>query len=207
MISMSFFSSRRRHTISKRDCSSDVCSSDLTVNLVTAGAGYDEVAQRFQAAAGTDSVPDLVIASDVWWFRYFINDQILPLDDVFAHLEVDVDDYNPTLYDDYEYEGEHYAAPYARSTPLFYYNKDLFAQAGLDDRGPQTWQEFEQWAPALAEVVPADGAPLGLGLGTSWSAWWMSNVLWGHGGQFSSEWEVTLDSPQAQAAGEWVREL
>lgn len=179
----------------------------ITVNLVTAGAGYDEVAQRFQAAAGTDSVPDLVIASDVWWFRYFINDQILPLDDVFAHLEVDVDDYNPTLYDDYEYEGEHYAAPYARSTPLFYYNKDLFAQAGLDDRGPQTWQEFEQWAPALAEVVPADGAPLGLGLGTSWSAWWMSNVLWGHGGQFSSEWEVTLDTPQAQAAGEWVREL
>src|SRR5690625_405188 len=58
----------------------------ITVNLVTAGAGYDEVAQRFQAAAGTDSVPDLVIASDVWWFRYFINDQVLPLDDVFAHL-------------------------------------------------------------------------------------------------------------------------
>lgn len=179
----------------------------IAVKLVTAGAGYDEVAQRFQAAAGTDSVPDLVIASDVWWFRYFVNDQIMPVDDVFAHLGVDVEDYNSTLYSDYEYEGQHYAAPYARSTPLFYYNKDLFAQAGLDDRGPQTWQEFEQWAPALAEVVPADGAPLGLGLGTSWSAWWMSNVLWGHGGQFSAEWEVTLDTPEAHAAGEWVREL
>src|SRR5437868_14591672 len=29
---MFFFSSRRRHTISKRDWSSDVCSSDLTTN-------------------------------------------------------------------------------------------------------------------------------------------------------------------------------
>lgn len=179
----------------------------IKVDLVTAGAGYDEIAQRFQAAAGTDAVPDLVIASDVWWFRYFVNEQIMPVDDVFAHLGVDTGDYNPTLYSDYEYEGQHYAAPYARSTPLFYYNKELFAQAGLPDRGPQTWQEFEEWAPALAEVVPADGAPLGLGVGTSWSAWWMSNILWGQGGQFSDGWEVTLDTPEAIAAGEWVREL
>ena len=38
----------------------------IEVNLVTAGANYDEIAQRFQAAAGTDEIPELVGASDVW---------------------------------------------------------------------------------------------------------------------------------------------
>lgn len=179
----------------------------IKVNLVTAGANYDEVAQRFQAASGTDSLPDLVIASDVWWFRYFVNGQIMPLDDVFEHIDANVEDFNTTLYNDYEYEDQHYAAPYARSTPLFYYNKDMFEAAGLPDRGPETWAEFEEWAPKLQEVVPADGAPLGLGTGTSWAAWWGSNVLWTSGAQFSDGWDVTLDSPEALEAGEWLRSL
>src|SRR5699024_11216874 len=34
-----FFSSRRRHTISKRDWSSDVCSSDLAAGRTVAGPG------------------------------------------------------------------------------------------------------------------------------------------------------------------------
>ena len=52
----------------------------IQVTLVTAGANYDEVAQKFQASSGSSNIPDLVIASDVWWFRYMINGQILPLD-------------------------------------------------------------------------------------------------------------------------------
>lgn len=180
---------------------------DITINHVTAGAGYDEIAQRFQAASGTDEIPELVIASDVWWFRYLVNGQVMALDDVFAHLEVDTADYVETLYSDYEYEGRHYAAPYARSTPLFYYNKDMWSAAGLPDRGPETWEELSEWAPALWDQVPSDGAPLALSIGTSWSAWWYSNVLWGYGGGFSDEWTVTLDTPQAQEAGEFVHRM
>ncbi|UFU07029.1 ABC transporter substrate-binding protein [Ruania halotolerans] len=180
---------------------------DIRINHVTAGAGYDEIAQRFQAASGTDETPDLVIASDVWWFRYFVNGQIIPIDDVFAHLGSDTSDFVPTFYSDYEYDGAHYAAPYARSTPLFYYNKALWAQAGLPDRGPETWAELQEWAPALREVVPADGAPLGNGIGPSWSAWWFSNIIWGMGGAMSDEWTVTLDTEEALAAGNFVRDM
>src|SRR5699024_12047947 len=39
-----FFSSRRRHTRSKRDWSSDVCSSDLTERAATAGGTTDDLA-------------------------------------------------------------------------------------------------------------------------------------------------------------------
>lgn len=180
---------------------------DIRVNLVTAGANYDEVAQRYQAAAGTKDLPDLVIASDVYWFRYFVNGQVMPLDDIFRFLDADTGDFVSTLYDDYSYQGSHWAAPYARSTPLFYYNKAHWAAAGLPDRGPATWDELAEWAPALRKVVPAEGAPLGLSLGPSWSAWWFSNILWGRGGAYSNEWEVTLSTPEAIEAGNFVRDM
>ncbi|HEY0187126.1 MAG TPA: ABC transporter substrate-binding protein [Cellulomonas sp.] len=179
----------------------------ITVNLVTAGANYDEVAQRFQAASQTDEKPDLVIASDVWWFRYHLNDQVMALDDVFDYLDADADDFQTTLYDDYEYDGQHWAAPYARSTPLFYYNKTMWAAAGLPDRGPATWDELQEWSTALAAQVPDSGSTFGLSLGTSWSAWWFENMLWGQGGQYSDGFDLTLDSDEAVAGGEFLRDL
>ena len=47
-------------------------------------------------------------------------------------------------------DGKHYALPYARSTPLFYYNKDVWKKAGLPDRGPAAWDEFDDVGPAAA---------------------------------------------------------
>src|ERR1700754_2800240 len=114
----------------------------ITVTLVTAGESYDEVAQRFQAASGTNNVPDLVGASDVWWFRYMINGQIIPLDGLATHLSIDTADYNRTLFDDYAFREQHWALPYARSTPLFYYNREVWQRAGLPDRAPETWDEL-----------------------------------------------------------------
>ncbi|GAA4622512.1 ABC transporter substrate-binding protein [Cellulomonas oligotrophica] len=180
---------------------------EISVNLVTAGANYDEVAQRFQAASQTDALPDLVISSDVWWFRYHLNDQIMPLDDVFEHLGSDTDDYVSAFYGDYEYEGQHWAAPYARSTPLFYYNKDMWEAAGLPDRGPETWAELAEWSADLEGQVAADSKPFGLSTGPSWAAWWFENMIWGQGGQYSDEWETTLDTPEAIAGGEFLRDL
>ncbi len=180
---------------------------DIKVNLVTAGANYDEVAQRFQAASQTDEKPDLVIASDVWWFRYHLNDQIMPLDDVFEAIDADADDFQEGLYGDYEYDGQHWAAPYARSTPLFYYNKTMWEAAGLPDQGPETWEQLQEWSTALEAQVPEGGSPFGLSLGTSWSAWWFENMIWGQGGQYSDEFDVTLDSEESLAGGEFLRGL
>src|SRR5699024_6588306 len=53
-----FFSSRRRHTRSKRDWSSDVCSSDLRLaglRVITIGAGQQASAN--EAAISLDALP------------------------------------------------------------------------------------------------------------------------------------------------------
>ncbi|MFQ4150582.1 ABC transporter substrate-binding protein [Arthrobacter sp. LAPM80] len=179
--------------------------SGIKVSLVTAGANYDEVAQKFQAASGSSNVPDLVIASDVWWFRYMINGQILPLDQLAAHLDFGTGDFNATLYNDYAFKDAHWAVPYARSTPLFYYNKSVWEKAGLPDRAPKTWTEFDEWAPKIATA--SNVVPLGLGKGSSWSAWWFCNMLWGAGGSYSKDWTMTLDSPQALEAANYLQKL
>lgn len=180
---------------------------DISVELVTAGKDYDEVAAKFQAAASSDSVPDLVGASDVWWFRYHLNGQILPLDNVLAQIGTDLDDYNSTLLGDYQYDGQQWAMPYARSTPLFYYNKSAWEAAGLPDRGPETWDEFEEWAPKLNSVSQS-GKALALGKGTSWAAWWFLNIMWGQGGRYSDEFDLSpLTGDETVAAGEYLRRM
>src|SRR3954471_9939089 len=96
--------------------------SDIKVNLVTAGANYEEIAQKFQAAQAGGQLPDLIVFSDVWWFRYKMLDSIIPLDGLIDAVGIDTGDFRDQLLADYTYEDAQWAIPWARSTPLFYYN-------------------------------------------------------------------------------------
>src|SRR5699024_11657355 len=51
LYSVFFFSSRRRHTRSKRDWSSDVCSSDLCVSRLSPGSGRRNVWLRLPSGS------------------------------------------------------------------------------------------------------------------------------------------------------------
>jgi len=48
-------------------------------------------------------------------------------------------------------EGKMIGMPFNSSTPLLYYNKDAFAEAGIENP-PATWEEFEAIAPVLKEA-------------------------------------------------------
>jgi hypothetical protein len=156
--------------------------SAIKVTLVTAGANYEEVAQKFQTAQQGGQLPHLVVLSDVWWFRYMINDSIINLDPLIASLDYKVDDYRKGLWADYQYKGKQWAVPWARSTPLFYYNKAMWKTAGLDDRAPKTWQEFAEWAPKLKQANPAITAPYMHVAASDYDSWSLQNKVWGFGG-------------------------
>ena len=176
----------------------------ITVNHVTAGSNYEEIAQRFQTAqAAQDDLPAVVVLSDVWWFRYFINGNIAALDPMIEQLGIDVADYRDSLVADYQYDGKQWALPYGRSTPLFYYNKDHFAAAGLPDRAPETWAEFEEWAPKLTQGDVAYMYPDLAG----YAGWTLQNVLWGRGTAWSEEWDLAaITSPETVEAFQWVQD-
>src|SRR3954467_6908178 len=89
--------------------------SDIKVTLVTAGANYEEIAQKFQAAQAGGDLPDLIVFSDVWWFRYYMLDSIIPLDSLVKAVGIEKDDYREGLWADYTYDDAQWAVPWARS--------------------------------------------------------------------------------------------
>jgi sn-glycerol 3-phosphate transport system substrate-binding protein len=64
-------------------------------------------------------------------------------------------------------KGEMLSFPFNSSTPVFYWNKDVFAKAGLDpNRAPQTWPEVM----AAAAKIKASGASQ-CAYTTGWPSW------------------------------------
>jgi sn-glycerol 3-phosphate transport system substrate-binding protein len=177
----------------------------LSVKLIDAGKDYDEVAQKFNAALiGTD-VPDVVVLDDIWWFHFALSGVIAPLDDLFGEVGVDTTDYVDTLLADYEFDGGHYALPYARSTPLFYYNKAVWERAGLPDRGPNSWQEFDEWGPQVQRVVGDRRSAHGWANAETIS-WTFQGPNWAFGGAYSDKWTLTFTEPATIAAGNFLRD-
>ncbi|WP_308819861.1 ABC transporter substrate-binding protein [Pseudonocardia alni] len=172
------------------------------VNLVTAGANYEEIAQRFQTAqaGGGSQLPDLVVLSDVWWFRYYMQRSIVPMDPLIAATGIDTADYRQQLIEDYRYDGRLWALPWARSTPIFYYNKAHWQKAGLPDRAPATWAEMAEWGPKLQAAGTGAQKAYQLPALADYAGWSFQNNLWGEGGAWSNEWDVTCDSPEAVRA-------
>ena len=161
--------------------------SDVKVNRQVQGS-YEETAQKLTAALAANTAPDMVLLSDVWWFKFYRAKVLKPLDDLAASAKIDGTDFVESLWKEGIRKNQQYWIPFARSTPLFYYNADMLAAAGLPDRGPKTWDEFIEWAPKL---VKKEGDTLKVaafaGLAAaSYSAWVFQCVNWAFGGSYST---------------------
>ncbi len=180
---------------------------DLTVNLVDGGKNYEEVAQKLNAALTGNDVPDVVVVSDVTWFNFALNDQLTPLNDLFAEAGVDTSSYVDSLFGDYELEGKTYGLPFARSTPLFYYNKQIWNRAGLPNRGPESWDEFMEWAPRIQDTIGDGKHAIAMYDGSNYLDWTMQNMVWDSDGAFSRDWEATFTDPGTIAGVERLKRI
>lgn len=161
----------------------------ITVSLENSGATYEETSQAFQTAQGTDTLPDVVVLSDATWFPNYLNDSLIAVDDVLAAADVDTAGYVEALYEDYNYEGAHYGVPYARSTPLFYYNVDHYTEAGIEGP-PETWEDVAENSRTLIDAGVVD-AGFAFPPQDEYPAWWMQNLIWGYGGGWSEDWDFS----------------
>jgi len=169
---------------------------------------YEETAQKLTAALAAKQAPDVVLLSDVWWFKFYLNRVLAPLDDLIAARGIDTADYVESLYNEGVRDGVSYWLPFARSTPLFYYNKDAFAAAGLEDRGPENWAEFQEWAPALVKKEGDTVNQFAFGHPNSggYIAWLFQPVVWAFGGAYSDpDFTIRLAEAGAVEAGEMYR--
>jgi sn-glycerol 3-phosphate transport system substrate-binding protein len=180
--------------------------SDIVVNYQFQGS-YEETAQKLTAALQARQAPDVSVLSDVWWFRFYLANALAPLNDLIAANEVDTSDYVDSLYNEGVRDGVSYWLPFARSTPLFYYNADAFAEVGLEE-APEFWADLVEVAP---ELVQKDGdtitrAAFSHPTGASYIAWLFQCVIWQHEGAYSDpEFNILINEPNGVAAGEFYR--
>ena len=170
---------------------------------------YEETAQKVTAALQAQTAPDISLLSDVWWFKFYLNQVLVPVDDLAATENIDFTDYQDPLINEGLRMEKHWWMPFARSTPLFYYNKEKWAAAGLPDRGPETWDEFMEWAPKLVEMegdemkVAAFSHPDG----ASYIAWLFQGVAWQFGGRYSDpDFNMYLADEKTVAAGQFYKD-
>lgn len=180
--------------------------SDVVVNYQYQGT-YEETAQKLTAALASGDVPDVCLLSDVWWFKFFLNSALAPLNDLIEENGVDTSDYVDSLYNEGVRDGVQYWMPFARSTPLFYYNKEAFAEVS-QTTAPATWDEFLAYA---SDLVTKDGDTITRSAfahpsAGSYVAWLFQSVVWQYGGQYSdAEFDMQLNQGGSIDAGNLYR--
>lgn len=179
---------------------------DVRVNYQFQGT-YEETAQKLTAALQARQAPDVSLLSDVWWFRFYLANALAPLNDLIAANEIDTTDYVDSLYNEGVRDGVSYWLPMARSTPLFYYNADAFAEVGLEE-APEFWSDLVAVAP---ELVTKDGdtitrAAFSHPSSGSYIAWLFQGVIWQHEGSYSDpDFTIRINEPNGVEAGEFYR--
>jgi sn-glycerol 3-phosphate transport system substrate-binding protein len=167
---------------------------------------YDETAQKVTAAVQARQIPDLVTFSEVNWHTFYLNDLLEPLDSYFGP-GLKRSAYNQKLLNEGVLRKKLWWLPFARSTPLFYYNRTLFAKAGLPDRGPVSWDEWGGWIKQLAGLKVGGKQVRAEAYQKIDGDWQFQGSVWQWGGAYSDGLDVRIDQEPAVAAGEWQRKL
>lgn len=147
--------------------------------------GYDGVDTRIATALQARAIPDMAGFGETTWHRLFLNGVLEPLEQHFDD-EWNADVYQPALLTEGRYNGDTFWLPQGRSTPLFYYNKEIFEQAGLPDRAPETWTEFREWGNQVKGMTYRDQA-VSMRAYSVTDDWYIQGLSWNFGGGYSDQ--------------------
>lgn len=160
----------------------------VRVTVESQGANYEEQQTKFEAALrDPDTLPDVMLAEDTNT-RFMIDSQAaIPAQ---ACIEADpeagevYDQLLPAVSAGYSVQDVQWPASFGVSTPVLYYNKAHFTDAGLDpENPPSNLAEIRSAAEAIA-AAKASGAitaPEGPPFVYRADAWWLENLATGAG--------------------------
>ncbi len=158
---------------------------DLQVTQIPGGEYWDKVTTMF--AGG--SQPDVLFISEPLK-KFASQDKLLDLTPyIDASPTFNKDDFYPASLEFYQYDGKQYGVPQDLNTALFFYNEDLFKEAGLKT----PWESYEEgnwtWATYLdnAQKLTKKDGNRTTQFGTSYPGigpWWYSAWVFTSGGEY-----------------------
>lgn len=172
---------------------------------------YPELQRKLQAALAARTTPDVVMFDSPQMPYFAKNGALAPLDDLAKGADgVDLKNFIPGLLADGYFDGKLYAMPFARSTPILYYNRDMFKEVGLPDRAPETWDEFAEFCKKLVKKEGAETKRVGYAvqMGTTTAHWYFQEMLYAYGNDVSDDkFKVLIDQPEGIAAAKFLQDL
>lgn len=100
-------------------------------------------------------------------------------------------------------DGKQIGLPYAISTPILYYNADLFKQAGLEPKAPVTWQEVRE----LAQIIQQKTGNFGFYMQEYADNWAIQGLLESNGARILTDGKASFASKEAIQAYELLADM
>lgn len=132
---------------------------DFEAQHPTIKVKYEQIADQYMDVMKTrlvgDAAPD-VFYLDALEAPFLMSQNVLEPLDGYIKPEFELTDFEPTLLDTFKYKATIYGLPKDYSTLALFYNKQAFANAGLENP-PKTWEELRAYAKKLTIDKNKDG--------------------------------------------------
>ena len=141
----------------------------------------DQLGPKLDAAVAGRTPPDLLWWAPAFFPKYAEAGVLKSVDEFIAGDEsFQPQDVYDSLWEMGRYRGQVYATPFSANNLAVYYNKRLFAEAGIEGL-PADWAEFREAARRLTrQGVHGFQLPIGT---SEWTVWTWECFLWQAGGE------------------------
>lgn len=159
---------------------------------------YDELHTKLKSAFIANEQPAISVMEIASIKSFADAGMIEPLENYISDEKES--NFLPGLMDNSYVDGKLYGVPYLRSTPIFYYNKTLFDQAGITS-APTNWEELASTSKQLESIGVK-------GFGFLNDIWHFEAYTQGNGGNIvnADETEAIFNQEPAVEAVEFLKE-
>lgn len=140
--------------------------SDRPVELNFSTVPYQNLRSKLFTMLGSGNPPDVAAVDQIWLGSFVDSGKLMRLDDIAA--ENDFGDHLPAFEQAVTYDGGVFGVPITTDVRGMYWNREQFADAGLDpDTPPETWDDLLEAAAAVQDPPETYGAVY-LAVGGRW---------------------------------------
>ena len=140
----------------------------VQVEPIYAGS-YDNTEQKVMTSLGVGEPPATWLPINSALQTFLGMDALADVTEL-AKADDIYEDFLPGFLSICESDSKLYGLPFQCSTPVLYYNKELFAKAGIN-KAPDTWAELMETAKALTIRNGSDVSQWGVTFGGGWHDW------------------------------------
>lgn len=172
---------------------------------------YEESLPKFHSVGGTKDAPTIIQVQEIGTMSMINSGNIEPIQKFIDAENYDMNKLEENIINYYKVDDKFYSMPFNSSTPVMYYNKDAFKEAGLDpEKAPETFEEVES---AAKKIVENNDQMKGFALQAY--GWLYEELLANQGGllmnndngRSDTPTEVAFDNEKGKSIFEWVKRM